>query len=473
MLLSCHSVTTAMACRGHAPSYGTVAVHLGLRRRSAPCVRAREGIPRAASADVAETETSVKTQHVVCCSFDALVDATAEVSLVAFEAARRFWPEKIPGSASDYADVFAMLAPCLEESSSFEAALMVRVMAEENLAARTRFRLELKDRKQKRLKMEAAENQKMERAVTTKQREKLEEQKAEREQQLAKRREEYKKENERLRNGMRTRPLNLREVVAGWDEIKLHASIKFGVELETNIGWEGRTVQPAGLQSVVNDVREEFSVGCINLSQDDTGADDEDEDDDTDDTEMEENVNEANLNPKETWLRSHNLHHGALEFIEACVKRGHEVVVLGGPGRSAKQCSEVLTHLGVEVEPDDEDAAESERENKSKRKCRVVGAEYGSARGLAVAAMMHEREQPHQRWHLVDASLAELTRVASSGLPQTSAFTAQFASWTPALHADKVRAELQDGVRFVDHDGLFNLVGCEAPPSVMDGREVT
>ena len=49
--------------------------------------------------------------------------------------------------------------------------------------------------------------------------------------------------------GRTTRPLNLREVVASWDEIKLHASMKFGCELETNVGWEGRTVQPAGLQA--------------------------------------------------------------------------------------------------------------------------------------------------------------------------------------------------------------------------------
>jgi hypothetical protein len=124
-------------------------------------VRARHVIPRAARAAAAETETSVGTQHVVCLSFDAVVECTAEVAIVAFEAARRFWPGKIPGDVSDYADVFAMAAPCLEESSSFEAALMVRVLAEENLCARTRFRLELKERKAQRLKLEAAESVKM------------------------------------------------------------------------------------------------------------------------------------------------------------------------------------------------------------------------------------------------------------------------------------------------------------------------
>ena len=70
------------------------------------------------------------------------------------------------------------------------------------------------------------------------------------------------------------------------------------------------------------------------------------------------------------------------------------------------------------------------RVNNSKT-VKVVGTEYGSARGLAVAAMMLAHEQPWQRWHLVDASLAELTRIEASGLPETSAFTSQFASWTP------------------------------------------
>jgi hypothetical protein len=218
--------------------------------------------------DVADTV--VRTQHVVCLSFDSVVDATAEMTLVGFEAARRFWPGKIPGDAEDYADVFAMLAPCLEETSSFEAALMVRVLAEENLAERTRFRFQLRERKRARLAMEARENARMERATTTKGREKLREVAAERAEALKKRRREYALESERLRAGRSTRPLNLREVVAGWDEIKLAASVKFGVELETNVGWEGRTVQPAGLQAVVDEVRYRFSVGDIQLSVDDT-----------------------------------------------------------------------------------------------------------------------------------------------------------------------------------------------------------
>jgi hypothetical protein len=136
----------------------------------------------------------------------------------------------------------------------------------------------------------------------------------------------------------------------------------------------------------------------------------------------------------------------------------------------------VLSHLGVRVAEQcrTRDAggarlfSEAPSSDGPSGACRVVGAEYGASRGLAVAAMMHAHEQPWQRWHLVDASLAELSRVASSGLEETSAFTSQFAAWTPALHADKVRAELRDGVKFVDHHGLFELVGADAPPSVMD-----
>ena len=458
--------------------------------------RARHATPRASSVEVADTVASVQTQHVVCVSFDAIVDATSEMALVGFEAARRFWPGEIPGDADDYADVFAMLAPCLDESSSFEAALMVRVMAEENLAARTRFRLELRARKQARLRMEKEENAELERATTAKRRERLEALDAERAEALARRRKEYAEETERLRAGRRTRPLNLREVVAGWDEIKLHASMKFGNRVETNVGWEGRTVAPAGLQAMVDDVREAFAAGTMRLSADDTNPDDGDEEEEEQETETRRDVRRISgaatsqsppppprsaetvetVSPKRRWLDSHALHHGAGAFIETCRARGHEVVVLGGPGRSAEQCREVLSHLGVRVAEQcrTRDAggarlfSEAPSSDGPSGACRVVGAEYGASRGLAVAAMMHAHEQPWQRWHLVDASLAELSRVASSGLEETSAFTSQFAAWTPALHADKVRAELRDGVKFVDHHGLFELVGADAPPSVMD-----
>jgi len=224
--------------------------------------------------DENEQLTIPKTTHVVCMSFDTLVDATDEMCLVGHEAARRFWPKKIPGGPNDYADVFRMLMPCLEESSSFEGALMVRVMAEENIAERTRFRMMLKRRKAERLKMEAAERAAMERAVTAKQRERFEAQATRRAAELVERRKEYKREMERMTQGRSTRPLNLREVVAAWDEIKLHASMKFGCDLQTDVGWEGLTVQPAGLQSVVNEVREAFGAGTVTLSRDDTGDDD-------------------------------------------------------------------------------------------------------------------------------------------------------------------------------------------------------
>ena len=148
--------------------------------------------------DENDDETMPKTvyrlQHVVCVSFDSVVDATDEMCLVGFESARRFWPGKIPGTPADYADVFRLLVPCLEESSSFEGALMIRVMAEENLAERTRFRMELKRRKQERLRREAKERAKLERAVTAKQRGKLEEEAEERAAQLIEQRREYRRE---------------------------------------------------------------------------------------------------------------------------------------------------------------------------------------------------------------------------------------------------------------------------------------
>ena len=92
----------------------------------------------------------------------------------------------------------------------------------------------------------------------------------------------------------------------------------------------------------------------------------------------------------------------------------------------------------------------------------------GTARGLVVGAYMREREMPWQRWHLVDSSLSELERVAKSEL--TDGFSAQYASWVPALHKDKVRAEHGVGVNFIDQTGLFEIVGLETPSSVMDRR---
>ena len=441
--------------------------------------------------------TMPRTTHVVCMSFDTLVDATDEMCLVGHEAARRFWPKKIPGTPAEYADVFRMLMPCLEESSSFEGALMVRVMAEENIAERTRFRLMLKRRKAERLKAEAAERAAMERAVTAKQRERFELEATRRAAELAARREEYKREMDRMTAGRTTRPLNLREVVAAWDEIKLHASMKFGCDLQTDVGWEGLTVQPAGLQRVVNEVREAFGDGTVTLSRDDT-ADDDEEDDEEEELErvgdgMEEarddgvgddvhddEADDDGSTPKMRWLASHRLHHGAAEFLEACANEGHEVLVLGGPYRSAACVRTVLTHLGVRVDQtrgSNDEGSNTRAETNTKTnstngplvgRVRVVGAEEGTARGLVVGAVMREREMPWQRWHLIDSSLSELERVARSEL--TVGFKARYASWVPALHKDKVRAEHAAGVEFIDYDGLFGIVGLETPSSVLDSR---
>ena len=434
--------------------------------------------------------TMPRTTHVVCMSFDTLVDATDEMCLVGHEAARRFWPKKIPGTPAEYADVFRMLMPCLEESSSFEGALMVRVMAEENIAERTRFRLMLKRRKAERLKAEAAERAAMERAVTAKQRERFELEATRRAAELAARREEYKREMDRMTAGRTTRPLNLREVVAAWDEIKLHASMKFGCDLQTDVGWEGLTVQPAGLQRVVNEVREAFGAGTVTLSRDDTGDDEEEEEleeleriGDGMEEARDDEADDDGSTPKQRWLASHRLHHGAAEFLEACANEGHEVLVLGGPYRSAACVGTVLTHLGVRVdqtEGSDDAGARAETKLGHRQKpsaetdangfgrVRVVGAEEGTARGLVVGAVMREREMPWQRWHLIDSSLSELERVSRSEL--TVGFKARYAAWVPALHKDKVRAEHAVGVEFIDQDGLFGIVGLETPSSVLDSR---
>ena len=301
---------------------------------------------------------------------------------------------------------------------------------------------------------------------------------------LAARREEYKREMDRMTAGRTTRPLNLREVVAAWDEIKLHASMKFGCDLQTDVGWEGLTVQPAGLQRVVNEVREAFGAGTVTLSRDDTGDDEEEEEleeleriGDGMEEARDDEADDDGSTPKQRWLASHRLHHGAAEFLEACANEGHEVLVLGGPYRSAACVGTVLTHLGVRVdqtEGSDDAGTRAETTNAETNadggfgRVRVVGAEEGTARGLVVGAVMREREMPWQRWHLIDSSLSELERVARSEL--TVGFKARYAAWVPALHKDKVRAEHAVGVEFIDQDGLFGIVGLETPSSVLDSR---
>jgi len=328
----------------------------------------------------------------------------------------------------------------------------------------------------------------------------------------------------------------------------VHASMKFGCELETSVGWEGRTVQPAGLQAVVDEVREAFSAGTMVLSADDTsdvhgdttdgqlaeqgeGQEEEEEEEHAGEVEdgdgstswrgatvlPEEGVSPAPSSPREAsstmsptsspclassplsssrspheqWLRAHRLHHGMAEFFEVCRREGHSVMVLGGPGRSGALCREVLAHLGIATRRGNEDWEEgegeggegeegtntrshtirrqsAEAEEEGEVAVRMVGAEHGSARGLAVAAMMVESEMPWQRWHLVDSSVAELTRITASNLPETAAFSAHYAGWIPARHSIRVKAEVEQGVDFIDHAGMFELVGVAPPDSVMD-----
>ena len=275
-----------------------------------------------------------------------------------------FWPKKIPGTPAEYADVFQMLMPCLEESSSFEGALMVRVMAE-NIAERTRFRLMLKRRKAERLKAEAAERAAMERAVTAKQ----------------PARERFERDS--IRRGaaeLAARPRGVQTRDGPDDRGTHHAS----AEPEGGGGGVGRDQAPRehevrvrfadgrrvggshgaarrGVAARGELVREAFGDGTVTLSRDDT-ADDDEEDDEEEELErvgdgMEgarhdgvgsdvprRRAGDDGSTPKRRWLASHRLHHGAAEFLEACANEGHEVLVLGGPYRSAACVRTVLTH---------------------------------------------------------------------------------------------------------------------------------
>ena len=124
------------------------------------------------------------------------------------------------------------------ESAAFADAMRAEMASMAADAATAAVEAEKALREERRLREEAAHEEKMRRAVTAKQRERLELEARERAAALEWKRAEYRAENARLRNGMRTRPLNAREVVAGWEEIKVAAAMKFGCDLETSVGWE-------------------------------------------------------------------------------------------------------------------------------------------------------------------------------------------------------------------------------------------
>ena len=64
-------------------------------------------------------------------AYDAVVDATVEMTRISHAVAAARWPENVPGDASSYVEACAHDAEVHRESTSCEGVLMVRVIADE------------------------------------------------------------------------------------------------------------------------------------------------------------------------------------------------------------------------------------------------------------------------------------------------------------------------------------------------------
>jgi hypothetical protein len=168
----------------------------------------------------------------------------------------------------------------------------------------------------------------------------------------------------------RTRPLTVDEIVASWPEIKLMSVLKWGEEVESSVGWDGRRMMPAGLQASVDARRMETSNGETTTSAD-------------------EQVVYEDLKP----------------LLHAALARGSKVFVLNSPGRTVEKCQEVFRENGFEV-TDDVDGYGV---------C-VIPTENFASRSLAAANLIATTARPGERWHIIDGDMDELERFEDSDL---------------------------------------------------------
>ena len=185
--------------------------------RGARCARRRAEAPEATKAgrmtrrmmtravereggDVAESTEAVLF------AYDAVVDATVEMTRISHAVAAARWPENVPGDASSYVEAMRAMRRCIGESTSCEGVLMVRVIADEAIiGGRTT--------SGGRPGPVFSAEQRFER---------------------------------------RTRPLTVDEIVSSWTEIKLMSVLKWGEKVESSVGWDGRRMLPLGLQEAVD-----------------------------------------------------------------------------------------------------------------------------------------------------------------------------------------------------------------------------
>lgn len=280
------------------------------RDRPARARRSRALIPRASARE--SERAGAAPRDVVVFAYDALVDATAEMTRVSHAAARARWPESVPGEAASYVSAMTTMRRCIPESTSCEGVVMVRVIAEEAIiGGRT------------------TSGGRPGPVFSFQQ-----------------------------RHERRTRPLTVDEVVSSWPEIKLMSVLKWGEEVESSVGWDGRKMMPAGLQDAVDALRVTGVRG--------------------------EQVVYEELKP----------------LLQNALKRGCEVYVMTSRGRSVEHCRDVLLENGFAVATDGSDEPGVS----------IVNTESFPSRSLAAANLIATTARPGERWYLIDGDVEELER---------------------------------------------------------------
>ena len=245
-------------------------------------------------------------------AYDALVDATVEMTRVSHAAARTRWPESVPGEAASFVEAMRAMRRCIPESTSCEGAVMVRVIAEEAIiGGRTT-------------------SGGRPGPVFS-----------------------YQQRYER-----RTRPLTVDEIVSSWREIKLMSVLKWGEEVESSVGWDGRKMMPAGLQDAVDALRANGVRG--------------------------EQIVYEELKP----------------MLQNALKRGCKVYLMTSRGRSVEHCRDVLLENGFAVANDGNDEPGVS----------IVDTESFPSRALAAANLIATTARPGERWYLIDGDVEELER---------------------------------------------------------------
>jgi rhodanese-related sulfurtransferase len=158
----------------------------------------------------------------------------------------------------------------------------------------------------------------------------------------------------------RTRPLTVDEIVSSWREIKLMSVLKWGEKVESSVGWDGRRMMPAGLQSAVDACRADLSRNVPG-----------------------EQVVYEELKP----------------LLHAALKRGTKIFVMASRGRSVQSCQDVLREAGFEIATSTDEFG-----------IRVVPSDTFASRGLAAADLIATTARPGENWHIIDSDVEELER---------------------------------------------------------------